>query len=97
MTNELVEKNRKVITFFVLPLLLCLYAFTGLREGVDVADTTFSLVNYTYPEKLNAMWRFAFYLPNVIGQKLAHLPFGDTLYGMNVYATVFVALTAVAA
>ena len=97
MTLKLPDKYRKVITRFVFPLLLTLYSFIGVREGVDIVDATFSMTGFVYPDKMNAMWRFAYYLSNVIGSFFTRLPGGDTLAGMNAYGSAIIALTALTA
>ena len=97
MTDRIPEKYRKVIAYGILPAILVLYAFTGTREGVDVVDATFTLTGFAYPEKLNAFWRLAYYLPNALGSLFTHLPGGNTLSGMNAYGSAIIALTALVA
>ena len=97
MTDRIPKKYRKVIVYGILPAILVLYAFTGTREGVDVVDATFTLTGFAYPEKLNAFWRLAYYLPNTLGSLFTHLPGGNTLSGMNAYGSAIIALTALVA
>ena len=97
MTDRVKEKYRKVITYILLPAILAAYAFTGLREGVDVVDATFSLTGFTDPDRLDPFWHFAYYLSNQTGHLLTRLPGGDTLFGMNAYGSVIIAATALVA
>ena len=76
------------------PLLLVLWPFMGLHRGVDVADTTYALTNYTWLGEMDPMWLLATWLPNVLGRLFTTLPGGDTLYGMKVYCTLLVPVTA---
>lgn len=79
---------------FVFPLILFFYPFIGLLQGADITDTTYSLGYYQYGDVLDRMWYFATFLPNVIGSLLMHLPFGNTMVGMNVYCTLVICATA---
>ncbi|MCR4762620.1 MAG: hypothetical protein K5696_03745 [Lachnospiraceae bacterium] len=76
------------------PLLLLLWPFVSVTQGVDVSDTTYALSNYTYLESIDPMWLLATWLPNVLGAALIRLPGGDSLRGMNFLCSLFVSATA---
>ena len=73
--------------------LLVAYAMRHVSWGLDLADTGYSYSNFQYMsfEHMDSMWIFATYLSNVVGNILTKLPFADTLIGMNVYTTMFIA------
>ncbi len=82
---------------YLFPLLLLFYPFLGVNQGVDIADTTYSLGNFLFRDRLDQMWMLATYLPNVVGHSLSRLPGGTTMLGMNIYTTLFISLTALLA
>lgn len=89
-----IKKYQTPIEKFILPVILFLYPFIGVNQGVDVTDTTYSLGNYVNQDSLGMMWRLATYIPNLIGAFLSRLPGGGCLLGMNIYATFFISVTA---
>lgn len=78
-------------------VLLVVYAMRHVSWGLDLADTGYSYSNFQYMsfEHMDTMWIFSTYLANVVGNVLTKLPFADTLLGMNVYTTMFIAALAV--
>ena len=80
------------ITNVLFPILLFLYPLTKVNQGIDVSDTTYSLGNYLFFERLEGMWVISTYVSNVVGYVLTRLPFGDTLIGMNIYTALFVSV-----
>ena len=81
----------------IFPLALLLWPFVNVMQGVDVADGTYSLVNYAFQDGLDPMWLLATWLPNLLGSFLARLPFGGTMAGMNILCTFVIVATAEAA
>ncbi len=79
---------------WIFPVILFLYPFIGVAQGVDVTDTTYSLGNYEFSGTLDPMWMLATFLPNVLGKIFTLLPGGDTLLGMNIYCTFPIIITA---
>lgn len=75
-------------------MILFLYPFIGVRQGVDVTDTTYSLGNYQFQNSLDKVWMLATYLPNLLGHGLTLLPGGDSMLGMNVYTTFLICIMA---
>lgn len=60
--------------------------------GIDVIDTGYSLTYFQYIEQVEGMWFFATFLANIIGHLFMQLPFGNTLLGMNIYASLVVCI-----
>ncbi len=90
------EKAKKYINYIVFPIILLLYPLMQCNIGVDVTDTGYSLGSYLFSSaQMGEKWVFfAFYLANVVGSMLTHLPFGQTMIGMNFYTGLFVSATA---
>ena len=55
-----------------------------------MSDSTYSLGNYLFFDRLEGTWVISTYLSNVTGWLLTKLPFGTTLMGMNLYTGLFV-------
>lgn len=82
------DNCKKGIENILFPLALFLYPFIGVCQGLDLEDTTYSLANFQYFGQMNGTWMVATFLSNVWGSLLMHLPFGETMIGMNCYATL---------
>ena len=91
--KSLYKKYEAVLTKILFPVFLCLYPFVTVNQGIDVSDSTYSLSNFLYFERMEGMWVVSTYLSNVCGWLLTQLPFGDTLLGMNIYTTFLVSGT----
>lgn len=78
-------KYKNFIETLLFPAVLFLYPFIGVCQGLDVADSTYSLANFQYFGEMDGTWMVATYLANVWGNLLMHLPFGGTIIGMNCY------------
>lgn len=87
------QKYYKVITQIFFSTILFLYPFWNVTHGVDVSDSTYSLANFLFFERMEGMWVVSTYIANVTGWVLTKLPFGTTLLGMNVYTTLLVSGT----
>lgn len=66
-------------------MVLLLYPLVKVNQGIDVADTTYSLANFQYFGSMDGTWMVATFLSNAAGSLMMHLPFGDTLMGMYCY------------
>lgn len=82
------QKHKNSIENILFPLVLFLYPFIGVCQGLDLEDTTYSLANFQYFGEMNGTWMVATFLSNVWGSLLMHLPFGKTIIGMNCYTTL---------
>lgn len=86
------QKYNNCITNWIFPILLFFYPLTKVNQGIDVSDTTYSLGNYLFFNRLEGMWVISTYVSNVVGYLLTKLPFGETLLGMNIYTGLVVSL-----
>lgn len=78
------------------PVILLLYPFLIVNQGLDVADATYSLTNSQYFASMDGTWMVATFLSNAVGWMLMHLPFGETLLGMKCYTVLVQSATALA-
>ena len=78
---------------YIFPLILLFYPFLTLNQGVDVSDSTYSFSNFLFFENMEGMWVVSTYVSNVVGWLLTKLPFGTTILGLKIYATLLVSAT----
>lgn len=88
------RKYQNLIEKGLFPAILFLYPFLIINQGLDVADSTYSLSNFQYFGSMNGTWMVATFLSNAAGWLLMHLPFGETLLGMKCYTTLVQSATA---
>ena len=84
------RKYYNCITKWIFPIILLIYPLIKINQGVDVSDSTYSLGNYLFFERLEGTWVISTYLSNVAGWLFTKLPFGTTLLGMNLYTGLVV-------
>lgn len=89
------DKNRIVLENIILPAVLVLYPLAGIRQGLDVSDTSYSLSNFQYFATMDGTWMVATFLANAAGWVMMHLPFGNTLVGMYCYTALVQSAAAV--
>lgn len=77
------------ITNVLFPILLVLFSFVHINEGITVTDTGYNYGNFLYFDLLDDMWKFSTYLANGVGAFFTHLPFGQTMLGLNFYTGLF--------
>ena len=82
------RRYHNFIEKWLFPVILLLYPFLTVNQGLDVADSTYSLTNFQYFDSMNGTWMVATFLSNAAGWLLMHLPFGETLLGMKCYTTL---------
>ena len=92
--KQIYQQYNTVITNYIFPILLFLYPFMTVNQGVDVSDSTYSFSNFLFFERMEGMWVISTYVSNVVGWLLTKLPLGTTLLGMKMYATLLVSGTA---
>ena len=92
--TKLYGKYRNFIENVFFPILLVLYPLVGINQGLDVADTTYSLANFQYFGQMKGTWMVATFLANAVGSLLMRLPFGGTLFGMYFYTSLVQSATA---
>ncbi len=88
------RKYHNFIENWLFPAILLLYPFLIVNQGLDVADSTYSLTNFQYFDSMNGTWMVATFLSNAAGWLFMHLPFGGTLLGMKCYTTLVQSATA---
>jgi len=84
------RKYYNCITKWTFPLILLIYPLVKVNQGLDVSDSTYSLGNYLFFERLEGTWVVSTYLSNVVGWILTKLPLGTTLLGFNIYSGLIV-------
>lgn len=89
------HKYYNCIMRYIFPLILLMYPLNKINQGIDVSDTTYSLSNYLYFQRLEGTWVISTYLSNVLGWLLTKLPWGTTLLGMNLYTGMIVSALAI--
>ena len=92
--TKIYGKYRNFIENVLFPILLVLYPLAALNQGLDVADTTYSLANFQYFGQMKGTWMVATFLANVAGSLLMRLPFGGILLGMYFYTSLVQSTTA---
>ena len=88
--KKIYQQYYKVIITYIFPVILFLYPFLTVNQGVDVSDSTYSFSNFLYFERMEGMWVVSTYVANVVGWLLTKLPFGTTLLGIKIYATFLI-------
>lgn len=90
LLQNIYRKYYNCITKCFFPIILLIYPLIKINQGVDVSDSTYSLGNYLFFDRLEGTWVVSTYLSNVVGWLLTKLPFGTTLLGMNLYTGLIV-------
>ena len=75
------DRMKQALTNFIFPLLLFLYPFLKIGQGIDLTDSSYGLVNYLFFPNAGQEWTVATWLANVLGALFIRLPFGDTFPG----------------
>ncbi|MDE6604013.1 MAG: hypothetical protein K2K90_18080 [Lachnospiraceae bacterium] len=91
---RLYRKYQNFIEKWLFPAILLLYPFLVVNQGLDVADSTYSLTNFQYFDSMEGTWMVATFFSNAVGWLFMHLPFGGTLLGMKCYTTLVQSATA---
>ena len=82
---------------YLFPLILLVYPFAGVNQGLDITDTTYGLSNYEFLPVIDPMWGLSTFLANVTGRTIMKLPFAGTMLGMGVYCSLIISLVALVA
>ena len=88
------DRMKQALTNFIFPLLLFLYPFLKIGQGIDLTDSSYGLVNYLFFPNAGQEWTVATWLANVLGALFIRLPFGDTLIGIRFYCSLLVCFMA---
>lgn len=90
------ERTKKIFDKFIFPAVLLLVTMVTVNQGVDVSDSTYSLGNYLFADRLEGMWVISTYLSNLFGSLIVKLPGGSTLLGANIYTRLVLVATVLA-
>ena len=88
------DRTKRAFMNFIFPLLLFLYPFLKIGQGIDLTDSSYGLVNYLFFPNAGREWTVATWLANVLGAILIRLPFGETLIGIRFYCSFLVCFMA---
>lgn len=86
------NKYKKIIEYVIYPLALLVLPLMKYNQGVDVSDSTYSLGNYLFADRLEGMWVISTYLSNTFGSVLIKLPGATNLRIANVYTGLILGL-----
>ena len=75
----------RIISGILFLLLLLWMSFCRVNRGMDITDSTYSLTNFIFADKMDGMWYYSTFYANLLGSLMVRLPLGNTLLGMNVY------------
>ncbi len=89
------KKRNQNIYFWGFAIVLFLYAFRNVNQGMDTTDTGYHFSNFLYMSEMDPMWIFSTYLASVLGHLFTLLPGGKTLLGINVYTACLPAILGV--
>lgn len=92
--EQLYKKISMPIEQILMPLILLIWPLIKVNQGVDVSDSTYSLGNYLFADRLSGVWVISTYLSNLVGELIVHLPGGNTLMGANIYTGLIVSALA---
>ncbi len=88
--KKIYQRYYEMIVKYIFPIILFLYPFLTVNQGVDVSDSTYSFSNFLFFERMEGMWVVSTYVSNVVGWLLTKLPFGTTILGIKIYATLLI-------
>ena len=91
------KKYQMPMEKYLFPLILLVYPFVGVNQGLDITDTTYGLSNYEFLPVIDPMWGLSTFLANVTGRTIMKLPFAGTMLGMGVYCSLIISLVALVA
>ena len=95
-----VVRDKKIyvaVTGILFPLVILLFSLIKVNQGADITDSTYSLTNFLFTDKMDVMWYVSTFYANLLGGLLVKLPMGNTLLMMNVYTGIIKAFTALLA
>lgn len=94
--EQLYKKISMPVEQIIMPIILLFWPLIKVSQGVDVSDSTYSLGNYLFADKLDGVWVISTFLSNLTGNLIVRLPEGNTLLGANIYTGLFVSAIALA-
>lgn len=91
---QVIKKFQPLLEKILFPLLLLIFPFLSVKQGLDVSDTLYSLGNYTFFDQMDPNWKLSIFIPSVVGHIITCLPGAGTVIGMKVYTTLIISLMA---
>jgi hypothetical protein len=91
------KKYQAPLEKYIFPVILFLYPFIGVNQGLDITDTTYSLANFEFLDHMDPMWLFSTFLSNIFGSFIMHLPGAGTMLGFGIYSTFIICAIALMA
>ncbi len=91
------EENKRfkiILENLIFTVALLLYPLVKINQGLDMADTAYSLANFLYFPEADGTWMSATFLANAAGWALMRLPGGSGLVGINLYTGLLVSAAA---
>lgn len=88
------DRHKRIIECLIYPLALMVLPLLNYNLGVDVSDSTYSLGNYMFADRLSGMWVVSTYLSNKIGAVILKLPGAYSLRFANIYTGLILSVIA---
>ena len=88
------ERYKRIIESLIYPAALIVLPLLNHDQGVDISDSTYSLGNYMFSDRLSGMWVVSTYLSNKIGALILNLPGAHKLSTVNIYTGLILAAVA---
>lgn len=92
MNETAIRKLYGTCKRWLFPLMIVLFSLIKVNKGIDLTDTGYSLGNYKFFNEGTGVWFLLTFVSNLAGYILTLLPFGGTMLGMKLYATLLVAV-----
>jgi len=92
--GQLYKKYSKWIDTCIFPIILLIWPLVKVNQGIDLSDSTYSLGNYLFADRLSGVWVVSTYVSNLVGAAFVRLPGGNTILGINVYTGLIVSAIA---
>jgi hypothetical protein len=85
MFQRLYDRYKRIIELVIYPIILLILPLINYNQGVDISDSTYSLGNYMFADRLEGMWVISTFLSNKIGSIILKLPGAHQLRFANIY------------
>lgn len=93
--NRYMNQSKKILEQIVFPIILAVYPLMMFSKGADLSDTTYSLGNYMFFDRMTGSWKYATYLANLMGKGLITLTGGRMIW-MNLLIGLLLSVMALA-
>lgn len=96
--NKIKQNKPFTICFDIaVVFVIAFLSFCKVGKGLDVTDSTYSLTNFMFMDRLDGMWLYSTFYANLLGKLFMLLPGGSTLMGIKIYTSSVKMLLALAA